>query len=81
MTEKNDERFADNQTDADPRISQTSRTGAGAYDTNADNATIPADVPGVRGADEDSPAPPSTPPSVNSDLSGDITDAEIVSNA
>ena len=71
---KNDEHFADNQTDADPRTSNTSRTGVGAYDINADNALVPADVPSVRSGDADSPHAPSTPSSVNDELGGDIMD-------
>jgi hypothetical protein len=69
---KNDERFADGQADADPRTSDTLRTGVGAYDLNADNATVPADVPAVRSGDEDPPRAPSTPPSANTDLGDDI---------
>lgn len=72
---KNDEHFADNQTDADPRTSNTTRTGVGASDTNADNALIPADVPSVRSGDADTPHAPSTPPSTNTDLTGDVMDA------
>ena len=70
--EKNDERFADPQADADPRTSDGGRTSAGACGLDADAATAPADAPGVRSGDEDSPAPPSTPSSINPDKAFDI---------
>ena len=47
-----DDRFADPATDEDPRTADTTRTGVGASDLNADLATIdtesPDAVPGVR---------------------------------
>ena len=47
-----DDRFADPQTDEDPRTSDHGRTSVGASDLNADEATIdtesPEAVPGVR---------------------------------
>jgi hypothetical protein len=70
--EKNDERYADPQADQDPRTSDTGRTSEGSYDLDADTATRPEDVPGVRRGDEDTPHPPSTPASENKNLSGDV---------
>ena len=47
-----DDKFADSKIDEDPRTADTTRTGVGASDLNADVATINTDspeaVPGVR---------------------------------
>ena len=51
-SEPSDDRFADPQTDADPRTSDTGMTSIGASDLNADTATQNKEssdaVPGVR---------------------------------
>jgi len=51
-SEPSDDRFADPQTDADPRTSDEGMTSVGASDLNADTATqdksSPDTVPGVR---------------------------------
>lgn len=74
LTEQNtesaprDDRFADPQTDEDPRTSDEGMTSIGGYDINAD--ATPAETPGVRHeGDEEVVA---TPASVNTALKDDI---------
>ena len=66
-----DERFADPQTDIDPRTSDEGMTSIGGYDVNADS--LPSETPGVRQDGDEKIEKTSS--SVNTDLSGDIMDS------
>jgi len=63
-----DERFADPQTDIDPRTSDEGMTSIGGYDVNADS--LPSETPGVR--HEGNEKIEETSSSVNTNLDGDI---------
>lgn len=67
-SQPSDERFADPQTDIDPRTSDTGMTSIGGYDVNAD--ALPSETPGVR--HEGGEETVVTPASVNTNLKGDI---------